>query len=336
MNLAKLNPTNWIKRNYDQFILILVALGLLVISGFIINSAVGFQQIFAGITAQVFQNNNVPPLDMSALQQTTAALQNPARWELNENQGSIFVSVPYIAQGDTLINPGADGAVSLHPPVPNKWIIANGLNILDGNVLNEDPDGTGFTVLDDWKDVKGDGSDSINPNDKTVHPPYWTKLRLVQYIRQPFRLLFNAYDGDLKKPNDIDFQINTVDLNQPTQFVKIGDTIAGTKFKVIKFEYKQEVDPNTGSNTDVSELTVQNTETGDLVVLVFEKIANSPDSYALFRYLWNNTQFQVKKGKEFVLLPDTNLRYILTDITDTSATVQLPAGPQVQIPLLAQ
>jgi hypothetical protein len=79
---------------------------------------------------------------------------------------------------------------------------------------------------------------------------------------------------------------------------------------------------------------VQNSETSDNVVLVLAQLANSPDSYALFRYLWNNTQFQVKQRKEFALLPDVNLRYKLVDINDDHALIQTPTGQQVTIPHL--
>ena len=157
----------------------------------------------------------------------------------------------------------------------------------------------------------------------------------------PFQIRFEAYDGDPKKPNDIQFQINTLNFNQPTQFLKLGDTIAGPKpFKLIKFEYKTIMDPNTQSSTDVSELTIQNTSNGDTVVLVLNQVANSPDSYASFRYLWNNTDFQVKKGQDFALLPEStatnNIRYKLIDISDTQALIQTPAGKPVTVPLLSQ
>ena len=324
----------WIKRNYDQFILALVALVLLVLSGFIVTQAVSFQQTFVGIKSPVVHHNEIPQVDMSSLQQAAAAIQNPAKWDLDPNQGSLFVSTPYIARADgTLSDPSKD-RTPLHPPVPNKWIIEHKLDILDNNVLNEDPDGDGFTNLDEWKGLKGDGSDSTDPNDPKSHPPYYTKLKLAQYIKQPFRLLFNAYDGDVKKADSLTFQINTVDIRQPSQFVKIGDVIAGTKFKVIKFEFKEVMNPSTQVNSDVSELTVQNAETGDNVVLVMEKIVDSPDSYALFRYLWNNTQFEVKKNKEFVLLPETTLRYKLIDIKEGEALIQTPTGQQVRVPHL--
>ena len=34
------------------------------------------------------------------------------------------------------------------------------------------------------------------------------------------------------------FAINTSDLKEPTQFLKLGDTIRGTKFKIVKFTEK--------------------------------------------------------------------------------------------------
>ncbi len=333
---------NWIKQNYDQFILGLVALLLCALSGYLIMNALNFQQVFAGIKGEVFHNNKVPPLDMTEIQATNASLKTPATWDLTDTEGSLFISIPYIVgpDGQTLIDPRTSPQ-PLHPPIPNKWLIDNKLDILDNNILNEDPDGTGFTVLDDWKNVKGDGSDSINPQDKTQHPPYWTKLRLLQYIKQPFQIRFESYDGDLKKPNDIEFQINTLNFNQPTQFLKIGDTIAGPKpFKLMKFEHKTIMDPSTQSEKDVSELTIQNTQNGDVVVMVLEQNANSPDSYANFRYLWNNTDFQVKKGQAFALLPESTpqntVRYKLIDISDTEALIQTPTGQQVKVPLLQQ
>jgi hypothetical protein len=332
---------NWIKQNYDQFILGLVALLLCALSGYLIWNAVNFQQIFAGINTEPFHNKSVPPVDASAIQAAEEAIKNPATWNLTPTEGSLFISIPYIVAADgTLVDPRTS-PTPLHPPVPNRWLIDNKLDILDNNILNEDPDGTGFSVLDDWKNVKGDGSDSINPQDKTQHPPYWTKLRLLQYIKVPFQIRFEAYDGDVSKPNEIEFQINTLNFNQPTEFLKLGDTIAGPKpFKLMKFEHKTVMNPTTQSEDDVSELTIQNTANGDVVVLVLNQTANSPDSYASFRYLWNNTDFQVKLGQPFALLPESsatnNIRYKLIDISDTQALIQTPAGQQVKVPLLTQ
>ena len=327
---------NWIKTNYDQFILALVALILFGLSGYLGYQAWGFEQVFDNIKGQVVHHNEIPQVEMAAITSATSSALNPAQWQMTGTEGSLFVSVPYIAISGSLVNPNIEGALPLHPPVPNRWILGHHLNILDKNVLNEDPDGDGFTNLDEWKGVKGDGSDSTDPLDKNSHPPYWTKLRLAQYIKQPFRLKFNSYDGDPAKPDSMSFQIDTIDVNQPTQFRKLGEIIEGTKFKIIKFEKKEVPNPSVGGTQDVSELTVQNTETQVMVTLIVNQIGNSPDSYALFRYLWNNTGFKVKKGQQFVLQPETTRFYKLIDIQEDKALISTPDNAQVWVPQLEQ
>ena len=40
----------------------------------------------------------------------------------------------------------------VHPPVPNEWFEQFGLPIVDADVLDQDPDGDGFTNLDEWQE----------------------------------------------------------------------------------------------------------------------------------------------------------------------------------------
>ena len=93
----------------------------------------------------------------------------------------------------------------------------------------------------------------------------------------PFRLLFNAYDGDPKKdtPEKFEFQINTIDLRQPSEFLKIGSTIAKTKWKLTKFEYKTRMNPIIQELEDVSELTLTNTETSVVIVLILNHVTDT-------------------------------------------------------------
>ena len=87
----------------------------------------------------------------------------------------------------------------------------------------------------------------------------------------PFRFLFNAYDGDPQKDGSakMTFQINTMDLRQPSEFLKLGETVSKTKWKLAKFEYKTRTNPETGEPEDISELTVMHTETKQEVVLIY-------------------------------------------------------------------
>ena len=85
----------------------------------------------------------------------------------------------------------------------------------------QDPDGDGFTNLEEWQS-------RTNPTDKNSHPPFIAKLKMKSFTREPFRLVFASRAGDT-------FTINSADLKEPTQFLKIGDTIRGTRFKLARF-----------------------------------------------------------------------------------------------------
>jgi hypothetical protein len=160
---------------------------------------------------------------------------------------------------------------------------------------------------------------------------YWSQLRLVRHIKQPFRLLFEGYDGDPNKPSTMDFEISPIDVaGGGTQFLHIGDVIAGTKFKIMKFGYNSS--PIPGGRIGSPNVTLENTETRESVVLTLNMIANDPDTYAVLLYLRNNSEFVVKKNAEFVLPPDVTLRYRLIDVTETEAVILTPTGQEVSVP----
>jgi len=323
---------DWIKKNYEKLVLLIFALVLLAMSAMLILDAMHFEETFAGIKGQVAARHDVPPPDTAPLDRAAAALQKPAQWS-SEHKGSIFISEPYLLQGNPpeLVDPFAAGSKPLHEPVPNEWFTKNGLDILDPNILNEDPDGDGFTNLDEWRGIKGDGSDATDPNNKASHPPFWTKLRLLRSAIVHFRLVFPSYDGDPNKPDTLSFQINTIDVRQPSQFgLKVGDAVAGTKFKITKFRFKKETNASTGEEQDVSELTLQNTENHDELVMPLEKTVDYPDIYALFHYLIDGKDYRAKKGSTFSLPPD-NQTYKLIDTTNTEALIETPDGQRVKV-----
>ena len=320
---------DWIKKNYDRFALLLLAIALLVSSACVIFAIKSYPERFAPIQAVVPHNKKVTSLETEALERAKASLTQPAAWQ--SHNSSLYVSRKYVARhdaatgADLLIDPFDAASAPLHPPIPNSWFLQNRLEdrILDTDVLEQDPDKDGFTNLDEFVG-------KTDPQDPAAHPPYLTKLRLKQFIRVPFRLKFEAYDDDGS------FQINTVDVRQPTQFVKMGDTIAGTKYKVVKFEKKSVPNPSTGVDRDTTELTVEHSETGGKVVLVVGTEVNSPDQYARFAFLWDHTEFTVKKNQKFVLKPEPGIEYKLIDIREGEAVIinVKTEGDPIKIPHL--
>jgi hypothetical protein len=336
---------DWIKKNYHQLILGLAAIALLASAGFIALKSNGFGERFAAAHVVPPKSNEIPPLEMGAVSAASKALDEPPRWVSGPGAGSLFVSVPYLLDPNTkqLRRPGGANSVT-HPPVPDDWILKNNLNLLSVTVLEEDPDKDGFTNLDEYlggaTSPEEGRSQSTDPNDAKSHPAYHTKLFFQQFISVPFRLRFDAYDGDPKKEKNkfesFTFQINTRDLGGKTQFVKIGEVIAGTKFRVEKFEFKTRFNQTTGVDQEASELALLNVETNDPITLVLNEEKSSPDSYAVFSYRWPSPPIRipVQKLKEFALKPEVNARYKLLDVKATEALIELPAGGTYSVPLL--
>ncbi len=292
----------------ERAVLFLMALVLLASSVLIIINVRKFDETFQGVRGDVTGSREVDQVDVSFVKNVLEKINSPSVWE---QKGALFVSRPYLEQNSRLINPEDEG-YNLHEPVPNKWFIDNELDLLDQNILNIDSDGDGFANLEEWKS-------ETNPKDKTSHPPSYTKLRLLEFISEPFRILFAAYAGD-------SFQINTIDLDQPTQFLRIGDQIQGTKFAIKSFEKKEKSNPRTGSTTDISELILVNTENNEEVPLVVGVIGNSPDSFAKFKFLLDGSEFNVKRRETFTLPTEPEVEYKLVDITSTNAVIQNSAS----------
>jgi hypothetical protein len=314
---------NWIKQNYEKFILVLVSLLLLAFSVMLIVRALGFHETFKSIQGQPYVSTEIKPIETAAVDAAVDQLENPEAWREFRDR-TLFAAERYILVDGV---PQKPEAKNIHGEVENEWLEKYGLDTLDMTILEQDSDRDGFTVLDEW-------NFKTDPTNKDSHPPYWSKLRLKQYIQRKFRLMFSAYTGNPEDPDSITFQLNTLDLQQPTQFLKLGDQIAGTKFKIVGFEHKTRT-TEMGLEKDISELALEHIEGGEGVTLVLERIVNSPDSYALFKYLWDGSEFAVKLDRTFSLKPDEATVFKLIDITTAEAVIEdTSSGEKHRIPPL--
>jgi len=332
---------DWIKKHYDQFALALLALVLLVFSVILILRAKGFATQFSGATVTSTPRGKVSPLVLVPVEEARKALENPPQWAdaesrkvgtVEKKRGQLFVSDRYVIGKDgTPKKPDKESFYTdslTNKPIENTWFIDHNLPLLDQNVWSQDPDGDGFFNEDEWRA-------STNPNKKDSRPPYHTKLFVKQFIRVPFRLLFKAYDGDPVKgtPEKFTYQLDTIDFKQPSQFLKMTEPVVNTKFKLDKFEYKTKPNPSTGESEDVSELTIINVETKEPVILVLNRVTDSPDYFMDFLYEWTTPHsiFRVKKLQEFVLKPNVTEKYKLVDSKDGRGLIQAPDGKQIEI-----
>ena len=305
---------DWIRAHYDRFAVLVAALFLLLCAFFVWQRTVQFGENFASLQSQPPPRKAGPLPNATALQDAAQGLRQPSQWTIGGRSGLFVPEKHFIAPNGL---PATLQTTEIHPPVPNEWLEQFGLPIADADVLTQDPDGDGFSNLDEWQF-------HTNPTDKNSHPEYLTKLKMKSFAREPFRMRFDSWVGDT-------YGINTTDLKEPTQFLKLGDTIHGTQFKIVKFTEKSEVN-SIGTNIDVSELLLEHESTKEQLTLVKEKTAISPESVANFVYSWGTPrEFPVRKDQEFSLPPHDEIKYKLVDVQPDKAVIINTQKPEERI-----
>jgi hypothetical protein len=302
---------NWVRANYDRVAVMAAAVSLFVCAMLIWRNTFAVAATFAVKPAPSAMKEASPPGKARELMAAAEKINQPPQWTFSGRSG-LFVPEKHFIGANGL--PATLKTAEIHPPVPNEWLEQFGLPIADADVLEQDPDGDGFTNLDEWQG-------HTNPVDKNSHPDYITKLKMKSSSEEPFGLVFSSW---VRGPEGETYAINTLDLKQPTQFLQVGDAIGGTRFKIVKF--KEKYQPNQyGTRVDVSELTLEQEETKERLTLVKERVAMSPESVATFIYSWPAghppREFEVRKDQEFSLKPLEEIKYKLTDVEPNKAVI---------------
>src|SRR6476660_1888959 len=302
----------WIKAHYDRVALLVAGIFLFVSAISIWWDAIQFGNRLVVQPGAPPKNASPPPV-AAELDRATERLQRPSQWKSSTRSG-LFVPEKHFIGANGL--PATLQNTQVHPPVPNDWFEKFRLPIEQADVLDQHPDKDGFTNLDEWQG----GTD---PTNKDSHPDYITKLHLVSATEESFPYMFSSRAGNI-------LGINSIDLIEPTQFVKVGDIIRGTDFKVVNFTEKSARNQY-GTNDDVSELLLEHQQTHVQVTLVKGKVATSPQSVARFVYTCGGRrEFEVRKDQEFSLKPVEQIKYKIVDVQPAKAVIvntQQPDAP---------
>jgi hypothetical protein len=308
---------NWIRVHYERVTLVVAALFLLLSAILIWQHATTFSASFSGRHFATRPKPASPPGKARELMAAEEKLHEPSQWAFRGRSG-LFVPEKHFIGPEGV--PVTLKTAEVHPPVPNEWFETYGLNIADPDILNADPDGDGFSNLEEWQG-------HTNPIEKNSHPDYLTQLKMKSFTEEPFRLIFSSWMADT-------YAINTIDMMEPTQFLKIGDTVAGTPFKIVKFTPKYTTNQY-GTTVDVSELTLEQQDTKEQITLVKEQVAMSPESVVTFVYSWPCNQpprdFQIRKDEEFSLKPQEQIKYKLVDVQPNKAVIVKTKEPDKPI-----
>ena len=212
---------NWIRAHYDRVAVLAAALFLFCSALLIIRNVAQFGETFRVATA--------PARSPRCRHPKQSRWTKPPRNFVSRRSGRLAAGRDFSFRKNISSAPNGLPATlqttEVHPPVPNEWLEQFGLPIADADVLTQDPDGDGFSNV--GRMDKG----TPNPTDKNSRPAFIAKLKMKSFSAEPFRMIFASSDGDT-------FGINTIDLKEPTQFLKIGRHDPGSRFKIVKFAEK--------------------------------------------------------------------------------------------------
>lgn len=318
-----------IKANYERVILMAVGLLLLAVALYTALGLSSVQEEFPAPDVRSSGEAFEPDAALAGLQAEAAKVHDASGTVWSEQASSLFVSRRYLLSEGNLIDIEESGT-QLVPGIDNDWILKHDLDYTDRNLAEADADGDGFTNLEEF-------TAGTVPKDTTSKPPLWTKLRLKSFEKIPFRMKFmgapSVRPGEPFQP-DTEFSVNTLDYSSPTQFVRVGDKIAGTDLEITRAESKSAVN-TVGTNVDASELMVKDTATGDVIVLVAGREVDSPYSFALLVDTIRGEEIRVEKGKTFPFGPEGS-SYKLIDVDSVAAVLEQVGseGSSLKVPPL--
>jgi hypothetical protein len=184
----------WAKKNYDSLILGVCA-ALLVLTAvnlyFSDEPPSPLPTASATSPSQTINSSTYLTDITKPLENALAITKTPHLWEQKgepskDDRPKLLVSRSYILKDDKLVDP-LEEVEPLHPPITNKWIKDNELDFTSIDLKKQDPDGDGFTNLEEF-------NENSDPNDKLDTPPKLNKILFVKFEQKAFPLVFKSYN----------------------------------------------------------------------------------------------------------------------------------------------
>lgn len=299
--------------NYEKILIIIMAVAAIAAGGWFIYSSQTFPATLSrkAVKPRPFEEN-IPVKDIE--EATQHAVADAKSWSApvrNNKPVPLFKSVLLVLKGEEIIDMFVEQP-PIRPPFTNKWLRDNMRNMeyLVPNVDELDPDGDGFTNLEEF-------NGGTDPNNPSSHPPITDKLFLVQRIE-------HKYLVTLKSSGDPPYQVTvtTEDGRRRGSFVEIDKPFGvGGRFVAKKFEKKEVPDARLGTK-DVSELTVYDTLRKNEIVLVKDLDVNLAEYEGVFEFRLKVIEtIKAKKGDNFRIPGHDETTFKVIDIQEDSAVI---------------
>ncbi len=299
--------------NYEKTLLVLAAILAFASVGYMVWDSQGLQDRLA--LKQVAAKSNLNPPPTAAVNEILKRLMEKVNWVspvINGKPVPLNKSVLLLQKGDQLFDLQMPDPI-LRPPMTNEYLVKNDLpNIESPNVGDLDPDGDGFSNLEEF-------TDKTNPRDAQSHPPVTKKLFLKQRITHDYIIKLNSTSAP--------YQVQRIKPEpKASKFVSPGDEWtfdknAPSRFKALEFAQKIQKNPTTGLETDVSELKCLDISTKREFVLVKGQETNLADYEAEFEFRIGNPEIRKVREGETFQIPGLGVTFKVTGIEENQATI---------------
>lgn len=310
-----------LKTKYDRILLGLCALIALAIGGLVVAKTFTFEKE-PPPTDDGRRNADLGEDRAEDVARTLAALSETVvrKPKLLEDgiEADLMVATPALKTADGgVIEIFGPSAVQLRPPIDNKWLYENDLDITQVDIATEDTDGDGYTNTEEF-------IGKSNPRNRADTPPAYTKIRYVETIRKPLSLRFNSYNESTGK-----IALQRVEPDSRTDFnLSIGGKFAhDPRFKAERVEMRDVQDGNVIRRVPFLILTDEQRPDDPVIELQRNQVVQRPTLTAKLLDGLGGSEIIVEEGQEFELPKMPGLKFLVSAITEDDIRISfIPQG----------
>lgn len=299
-----------IKTKYDRILLGLCALVAIIIGGFVLFKALTFKSQFIPPGSAGKELADFGEVKSEMIAKASTALQTRIERgaaKIGEKTLDLMVSTPVIKTVDgtpiDLLDPSAQ---QLRPPIDNAWLYNNELDLTREDIASNDDDGDGYTNLEEFEGKS-------NPRNRTDVPPFYTKLRYTECVKDPLSLKFSVYNAP-------EVQLTRTEPARKNEFLKVGDR-AFDRFTVVAVEIRQIKNASGTSATPVLILKDAESKDGKNLEIIKGETLDLPKLSAKIVDELSQKEFVLAEGQEFELAKMPGNKILVSKVTEGEVTI---------------
>lgn len=317
------------EKNWDKLVLAVAGVALLACLYF----AFRIFSASPGSPPQPGRGDNLPPSLVEPIHQALTSLANQHEWKSPKLPSGadldLFVSRAVIvpkSNSEVTIVMDDEGSTPLQDPIPNGWWLEHDIAYLADNAKELDPDGDGFSNLEEWEGES-------DPNDRESHPDVTDKLALNSIETSVRMFEFHMNQGNSVGMREM-VQTGTA---RPTRLwaksVEVGGLAGPARPEDQSIRYR--LASVSGEGAD-AKLTVEDTQAAEgsrnaRFELPFRELTSINDYTAVFDYTLDRPggeKIEVPEGGEFSLpgVDDASYRLVSVDPDAKTALIEVRSG----------